>query len=132
MQGDMRDRDAITASLDGIEVVFHQAAYGGYMPEIAKYVHVNSLGTAQMLEVIRRENSPDQKDRRCQLAGRLQRRRGRMSEARISLSKRAPDRAIASRRLASALPDLRGDHKKRSHARERAGRWRNRLRADES
>jgi dTDP-L-rhamnose 4-epimerase len=24
---------------------FHQAAYGGYMPEITKYVHVNSLGT---------------------------------------------------------------------------------------
>ena len=53
VQGDMRNRDAITAALDGIEIVFHQAAYGGYMPEIAKYVHVNSLGTAQMLEVIR-------------------------------------------------------------------------------
>ncbi|HEX3421037.1 MAG TPA: SDR family NAD(P)-dependent oxidoreductase, partial [Candidatus Udaeobacter sp.] len=46
VQGDMRNRDAITAALDGIDVVFHQAAYGGYMPEIAKYVHVNSLGTA--------------------------------------------------------------------------------------
>ena len=132
IQGDMRNRDAITAALDGIDVVFHQAAYGGYMPEIAKYVHVNSLGTAQMLEVIREKKSPDQKDRRCQLAGRLQRRRGRMSEARIGLSKRPPDRAIASRRLAGALPDLRSDHKKRSHAGERAGRWRNRLRADES
>src|ERR1700745_1204726 len=52
VQGDMRDRDTITAALDGIDVVFHQAAYGGYMPEIAKYVHVNLLGTAQMLEVI--------------------------------------------------------------------------------
>jgi dTDP-L-rhamnose 4-epimerase len=55
MQGDMRDRDAIAAALEGIDVVFHQAAYGGYMPEIAKYVHVNSLGTAQMLEVIREQ-----------------------------------------------------------------------------
>jgi dTDP-L-rhamnose 4-epimerase len=51
--GDLRDRDTITAALDQIDIVFHQAAYGGYMPEIAKYVHVNSLGTAQMLEVIR-------------------------------------------------------------------------------
>jgi dTDP-L-rhamnose 4-epimerase len=58
MQGDMRDRDAITAALDNIDIVFHQAAYGGYMPEIAKYVHVNSLGTAQMLEVIREKNLP--------------------------------------------------------------------------
>jgi len=56
IQGDMRNRDAITAALDGIDVVFHQAAYGGYMPEIVKFVHVNSLGTAQMLEVIREKN----------------------------------------------------------------------------
>jgi dTDP-L-rhamnose 4-epimerase len=61
IQGDMRNRDAITAALDGIEVVFHQAAYGGYMPEITKFVHVNSLGTAQMLEVIREKNLPIKK-----------------------------------------------------------------------
>jgi dTDP-L-rhamnose 4-epimerase len=61
IQGDMRDRDTITAALDGIDVVFHQAAYGGYMPEIVKFVHVNSLGTAQMLEVIREKNLPIKK-----------------------------------------------------------------------
>src|SRR5437773_7885460 len=61
IQADMRNRDAITAALDRIEVVFHQAAYGGYMPEIAKFVHVNSLGTAQMLEVIREKNLPIKK-----------------------------------------------------------------------
>src|SRR3982751_6133413 len=51
----------MTAALEDIDVVFHQAAYGGYMPEIAKYVHVNSLGTAQMLEVIREKSLPVQK-----------------------------------------------------------------------
>ncbi len=61
VQGDMRNRADITAALDDIDVVFHEAAYGGYMPEIAKYVHVNSLGTAQMLEVIREENLPIKK-----------------------------------------------------------------------
>ena len=61
IQGDMRNRDTITAALDGIDVVFHQAAYGGYMPEIAKFVHVNSLGTAQMLEIIRERNLPIKK-----------------------------------------------------------------------
>src|SRR6476620_2679916 len=61
IQGDMRNRDAITAVLDGIDVVFHQAAYGGYMPEIAKYVHVNSLGTAQMLEIMREKDLPIKK-----------------------------------------------------------------------
>src|SRR5207249_7959084 len=58
---DLRDRDMIATALDKIDVVFHQAAYGGYMPEIAKYVHVNSLGTAQMLEVIREKNLPIRK-----------------------------------------------------------------------
>jgi dTDP-L-rhamnose 4-epimerase len=61
IHGDMRDRDALTAALDKIDIVFHQAAYGGYMPEIAKYVHVNSLGTAQMLEIIREKNMPIKK-----------------------------------------------------------------------
>src|SRR5438128_7606310 len=61
VEGDIRDRETITAALDKIDIVFHQAAYGGYMPEIAKYVHVNSLGTAQMLEIIREKNLPIQK-----------------------------------------------------------------------
>jgi dTDP-L-rhamnose 4-epimerase len=61
IKGDVRDREAITAALDQIDVVFHQAAYGGYMPEIAKYVHVNSFGTAQILEVIREKSLPIRK-----------------------------------------------------------------------
>jgi dTDP-L-rhamnose 4-epimerase len=61
IQGDMRDRETIASALDKIDIVFHQAAYGGYMPEISKYVHVNSLGTALMLEVIREKNFPIQK-----------------------------------------------------------------------
>src|SRR6185437_15406604 len=61
VHGDLRDRNTIAAALDKIDVVFHQAAYGGYMPEMAKYVHVNSLGTAQMLEIIREKNLSIQK-----------------------------------------------------------------------
>src|SRR3954468_7870555 len=60
-EGDVVDRATITAALQNIDVVFHQAAYGGYMPEIAKYVQVNSFGTAQMLEVIREQNLPIKK-----------------------------------------------------------------------
>ena len=56
LEGDMRDRTAVEAALDGIDVVFHEAAYGGYMPEISKYVAVNSFGTAQLLEIIRERN----------------------------------------------------------------------------
>jgi dTDP-L-rhamnose 4-epimerase len=59
--GDVRERATVAAALTGVDVVFHQAAYGGYMPEISKYVGVNSFGTAQMLEVIRDENLPVRK-----------------------------------------------------------------------
>ena len=58
---DLRDRASMSAALKDIDVVFHQAAYGGYMPEIAKYVQVNSFGTAQMLEIVREENLPIKK-----------------------------------------------------------------------
>lgn len=61
VRGDVRDRETVRPALEDIDVVFHQAAYGGYMPEIAKYVHVNSYGTALMLETIRDESLPVRK-----------------------------------------------------------------------
>jgi dTDP-L-rhamnose 4-epimerase len=61
VQADIRDKSAVWTALQDIDVVFHQAAYGGYMPEISKYVGVNSFGTAQMLEIIREENLPIKK-----------------------------------------------------------------------
>ena len=61
IEGDVADRETTTNALQDIDIVFHQAAYGGYMPEIAKYVRVNSFGTAQMLEVIREKNLPIKK-----------------------------------------------------------------------
>ena len=61
VDGNVQDHDAMLAALTDIDVVFHQAAYGGYMPEMAKYVLVNSFGTAQMLEIIRDRNLPVRK-----------------------------------------------------------------------
>ncbi len=55
MQGEVQDAATIRAALQDIDIVFHEAAYGGYMPEMAKYVLVNSFGTAQLLEIIRDE-----------------------------------------------------------------------------
>ncbi len=61
ISGDIRDRAVVAEALACVDVVFHQAAYGGYMPEISKYVGVNSFGTAQLLEVIRDERLPVRK-----------------------------------------------------------------------
>ncbi len=58
---DVRDPGTLGLALEGVDVVFHQAAYGGYMPEISKYVEVNTLGTARLLETIRDENLPVKK-----------------------------------------------------------------------
>lgn len=59
--GDLCDRAVTLAALDDVDVVLHQAAYGGYMPEMAKYMEVNVAGTAQMLELIRDRNLPIRK-----------------------------------------------------------------------
>jgi dTDP-L-rhamnose 4-epimerase len=59
--GDVRNPDDWSRALDGVDVVFHEAAYGGYMPEIAKFIHVNSYGTALMLETIRNNDLPVRK-----------------------------------------------------------------------
>ena len=61
VQGDVRHREDWERALDGIDLVFHEAAYGGYMPEIAKFIHVNSVGTALMLETIRDRGLPIEK-----------------------------------------------------------------------
>ncbi len=61
VQGEVQDAATIRAALEDIDIVFHEAAYGGYMPEMAKYVLVNSFGTAQLLEIIRDEKLPVRK-----------------------------------------------------------------------
>ena len=60
-QGEVQDYETMRSALEDIDVVFHEAAYGGYMPEMAKYVLVNSFGTAQMLEIIRDHKLPVKK-----------------------------------------------------------------------
>jgi dTDP-L-rhamnose 4-epimerase len=59
--GDVRNRRDWERALQDIDLVFHEAAYGGYMPQIAKFIHVNSVGTALMLETIRDRRLPVEK-----------------------------------------------------------------------
>jgi len=60
-EGDVRDSGSLRDALAGVDTVFHEAAYGGYMPEIARYFEVNSVGTARLLEIIRDDSLPVRK-----------------------------------------------------------------------
>lgn len=52
LEGDVRDRDALERALDGVDEVYHQAAFGGFTSEISTYHDVNATGTARIFEVI--------------------------------------------------------------------------------
>ncbi len=55
VRGDVCDRAAVAAALEGIDVVFHEAAevgVGQSMYEIERYVRANDLGTAVVLEAV--------------------------------------------------------------------------------
>lgn len=51
--GDLRSKEHLEEALNGVDVVFHQAAFGGFTPELTKYLDVNVTGTGRILEVIR-------------------------------------------------------------------------------
>jgi dTDP-L-rhamnose 4-epimerase len=55
IRGDVADYDLATRALDGIEVVYHEAAevgVGQSMYEMRRYTHANTYGTAVLLEAI--------------------------------------------------------------------------------
>ena len=53
LPGDMRSMDDVEKAVTGVDVIFHQAAYGGFAPELTKMTDVNACGTARIFEVIR-------------------------------------------------------------------------------
>ena len=58
MMGDVRDRDALRKALEGIDVIFHEAAavgVGQSMYEIERYVDANTRGTAVLLDILANE-----------------------------------------------------------------------------
>lgn len=61
IQGDVRDAALWKKVLDGTDVIFHQAAFGGFTSEISYYLDANATGTALMLETIAQNHFPIQK-----------------------------------------------------------------------
>jgi dTDP-L-rhamnose 4-epimerase len=59
VKGDVRNREVVLEALNGMDAVFHLAAtvgVGQSMYEIQRYVEVNSLGGAVLLDVLANEN----------------------------------------------------------------------------
>jgi len=55
IRGDVQDRAALAQALEGIDIVFHKAAevgVGQSMYEISRYVGANTMGTANLLDII--------------------------------------------------------------------------------
>lgn len=59
--GDVRDRAAWERALQGIDAVFHFAAYQDYLTDFSKFFHVNTVGTALLYEIIVEKKLPVQK-----------------------------------------------------------------------
>jgi dTDP-L-rhamnose 4-epimerase len=57
--GDVRDKTAVEKALQGVDIVFHFAAYQDYMPDFSTFFHINSVGTAMLYEVlVEKGNTP--------------------------------------------------------------------------
>ena len=59
--GDVRKKEDWVRALDGVDAVFHFAAYQDYLPDFSKFFHVNAVGTALLYEVAVERSIPLQK-----------------------------------------------------------------------
>jgi dTDP-L-rhamnose 4-epimerase len=61
VQGDVTDRATLEAALEGVEAVYHFAAYQDYLPDFSKFFRVNAAGTALLYELIVEHGLPIRK-----------------------------------------------------------------------
>lgn len=61
IEGDVRRRDDMLTALEGVDAVYHFAAYQDYLPDFSKFFHVNSVGTALIFELIVEKKLPVKK-----------------------------------------------------------------------
>ncbi|MCZ6680326.1 MAG: NAD-dependent epimerase/dehydratase family protein, partial [Candidatus Poribacteria bacterium] len=61
VEAEVTDPRSMDSALQGIDVVFHQAAHQGFLPDFSTFFHVNSAGTALLFELIVKHKHPVQK-----------------------------------------------------------------------
>jgi dTDP-L-rhamnose 4-epimerase len=58
MLGDVRDKETMIRALEGVEYVFHFAAYQDYLPDFSTFFQVNSVSTALIYEIAMEKKLP--------------------------------------------------------------------------
>jgi dTDP-L-rhamnose 4-epimerase len=61
IQGNVTDPDDLARSLDGVDIVFHLAAYQDHMLDFSTFIHMNTESTALLFELIVARRFPIQK-----------------------------------------------------------------------
>ena len=59
--GQVTDSQVMVKALQEVDLVFHQAAHQGFLPDFSSFFHTNTVGTALLLELIVRHKFPVQK-----------------------------------------------------------------------
>lgn len=59
--GDVRDKNTVEKALEGVDYIFHLAAYQDYLPDFSTFFHVNSVSTALIYEIAVAKNLPIKK-----------------------------------------------------------------------
>lgn len=61
IEGDVTDEEATRRALEGVRLIFHEAAYQGLLPDFSRFFHANSAGTALIYETIVARRLPVEK-----------------------------------------------------------------------
>lgn len=61
IEGNTNDETKLLQALQGVDVIFHQAAYGGFSLDQTKYVRSNTEGTTNIFSLIKQHKLPIEK-----------------------------------------------------------------------
>ena len=59
--GDVRDREALRSTLQGVNAIIHLAAYQDYLPDFSTFFSTNAVSTAMLYELIVEDKLPIEK-----------------------------------------------------------------------
>ncbi len=56
MLGDVRNKADMETAMQGVDAIYHLAAYQDYLPDLSTFMHVNAVSTALIYEIILQQN----------------------------------------------------------------------------